>query len=114
MAVDLNDLSPSALSAAMRGGTAGWGQHGSVEHVRYAQPTPARSRRRCQCGCQTRATQVGMANGVALMCGCELAVARWIKDPTEHARNQMRRRHAERNDGAGLGRHPQRQQRLPR
>src|SRR4051794_9753639 len=78
----LDDLSPPALSAAMRGGTAGWGQHGSMtEHVRYAEPVDARSRRRCHCGCRKRATHRGMANGVCLTMGCELFVRGWVKDP---------------------------------
>lgn len=77
---DLNNLSQAARSAAMRGGTAGWGQHGSsIEHTRYAEPTDSRSRRRCHCGCKRRATHVGMANGIALSMGCELAVARWVR-----------------------------------
>lgn len=98
MAADLNDLLPAALRAAMQGGTSGWGEHGSAEgHVRYAHPVQPRSRRRCQCGCGQRATKVGMANGVALMLGCELAVARWVKDPTGFVRDLMRRRQAARN-----------------
>lgn len=63
----------------MRGGTDGWGQVGSVEHVRYAQAAPSTSRRRCPCGCKRRATHLGMANGVALVNACELAVRRWVK-----------------------------------
>lgn len=77
---DLNKLSPSALAAAMRGGTQEWGLHGSaIDHVRYAEPVPAKSRRRCHCGCKRRATHNGMANGVALTDGCELAMARWVR-----------------------------------
>lgn len=78
--MDLDKLSPAALSAAMRGGTTNWGRHGSaLEHVRYAEPIAPRSRRRCHCGCRRRATHVGKANGVALTEGCELAMARWVK-----------------------------------
>ena len=77
---DLNKLHPKALSAAMRGGTAGWGQVASAaEHVRYSQPVRPASRRRCHCGCERRATLMGMANGIALVSGCELAIARWVK-----------------------------------
>lgn len=77
---DLNKLSPSALKAAMTGGTTEWGQWGSSErHVRYMEPVD--SRRRCVCGCGRRETHAGMANGVALMTGCELRVARWVKQP---------------------------------
>lgn len=43
------------------------------------QPIDGASRRRCPCGCQQRATHNGMANGVALMHGCELRVRRWVK-----------------------------------
>lgn len=77
---DLNKLPPAALSAAMRGGTAGWGQWGSVaDHVRYAQPVRPASRRKCRCGCDKRATHLGMANGVAMATGCQLGIQRWIK-----------------------------------
>ena len=77
---DLNNLSPTALSAAMRGGTTAWGQYGSsIDHVRYAELAPSKSRRRCHCGCKRRATHSGMANGVALTMGCELLMARWVR-----------------------------------
>ena len=77
----LNKLTPAALSAAMRGGTAGWGQVASAdEHIRYIQAMPSQSRRRCPCGCGTRATHLGMANGIGLMSGCEMRVRRWIKE----------------------------------
>lgn len=79
---NLNNLPPGALSAAMRGGTDGWGQWGSATgHIRYAIPIRSRGRRRCICGCGKRATHVGAANGIALMNGCVLAVARWVKNP---------------------------------
>lgn len=78
--VNLNELSRQARSAAMRGGTAAWGAIGGLEqHIRYADPLPSSSRRRCSCGCKKRATHLGMANGVALISGCELSVRRWIK-----------------------------------
>lgn len=80
MGVDLDKLSPAALSAAMRGGTAGWGTRGSaLQHIRYTELAPKQLRRRCGCGCGQRATHVGMANGVALAHGCELRIARWVK-----------------------------------
>ena len=47
---------------------------------RYYQLVASTSRRRCDCGCQKRATHLGMANGVCLMIGCELYVRRWIRD----------------------------------
>lgn len=76
----LNTLSKAARSAAMRGGTDGWGQYGSAaDHVRYAEPAPSHSRRRCSCGCKRRASHIGMANGVALASACEIAIRRWVK-----------------------------------
>ena len=76
---NLDTLSPSALKAAMQGGTDNWGRHGSADkHIRYSEPIPSVSRRRCHCGCKQRATHLGMANGVALMNGCELSIARWV------------------------------------
>ena len=76
----LNYMAQAERSAAMRGGTDGWGQIGSCTgHVRYAMPAPPRSRRRCYCGCKRRATHRGMANGVCLTMVCELAVRRWVK-----------------------------------
>lgn len=78
----LNDLSPAALRAAMRTGRDAWGEHGSAEaHARYAQPVQPKSRRRCHCGCKRRATTLGMANGVCLITGCELLIARWVRSP---------------------------------
>lgn len=78
--VDLNKLSKPALSAAMRGGTEGWGQMGSsTMNVRYIDLAPARARRRCHCGCGGRATHRGMANGLCLASGCQMAILRWVK-----------------------------------
>jgi hypothetical protein len=77
---DLGMMSPAARSAAMRGGMDGWGQVGGLPHqVRYMEPAPSTSRRRCSCGCKGRAARVGFANGVALMSGCELVVRRWVR-----------------------------------
>lgn len=82
---DLNKLSRSALSAAMRGGTAGWGEHGSSrEHIRYAELIVPKSRKKCWCGCGGKRTHAGMANGVCLTTACELGVRRWVK--TGHVR----------------------------
>jgi hypothetical protein len=84
--VNLNELTPAALSAAMRGGTSGWGQVASAaEHVRYSQPAQPTSRRKCHCGCNRRATHMGMANGMALTSGCQLAIQRWIKTGRKRA-----------------------------
>jgi len=78
--VDITTLSKAAKSAAMRGGTDGWGTVGnSAAHVRYVEPVDPKSRRRCGCGCKRRATHTGMANGVALVTACELAARRWVK-----------------------------------
>ena len=77
---DLNTMSPAARSAAMRGGMDGWGQYGSSDkHIRYMEPKPSTSRRRCQCGCKRRATHLGMVNGIGLCSGCELSIRRWVK-----------------------------------
>lgn len=80
----LGELTSPALKAAMQGGTNGWGQWSSAaDHVRYAEPYPKeywRRRRNCPCGCKKRSTHTGSANGVALMSGCELRVARWVKN----------------------------------
>ena len=59
---------------------ASFGEWGSIEvHTRYKQLIEPKSRRLCHCGCKTRATHVGMANGVALIEGCNLSVSRWVK-----------------------------------
>jgi len=58
-----------------------FGKWGSAElHERYAVPVDSRHRRRCSCGCRQRETHRGMANGVALMSGCQLYVRRWVRD----------------------------------
>jgi hypothetical protein len=88
--VDLNKLSRAALEAAMRGGTAGWGQIGSsTEHQRYAEVLPKRRGRRkdCHCGCKQRVTHAGMANGVCLCQGCELSIRRWVRTGATRAPN---------------------------
>ena len=79
--MSLNDLSPAALKAALRGGTERWGRWGSIGHIRYAEPIVGRKgRRKCRCGCGGRRTHMGMANGVALTGGCELSMRRWVRD----------------------------------
>jgi len=81
MIARLNDLAPAALRAALTGGTVDWGVHGSAaDHVRYAQENPT-YRSLCRCGCRKRAKWIGMANGMGLFWGCELAVRRWVKAP---------------------------------
>ena len=55
-----------------------WETYGNAAiHRRYSQSTD--SRKRCSCGCTHPVTHLGMANGVALMSGCELSVARWVR-----------------------------------
>jgi hypothetical protein len=55
-----------------------WGTWGNArEHRRYKQPISYR--RKCRCGCGGWSTHLGMANGVALMDGCELSVRRWVR-----------------------------------
>lgn len=78
--LDLSALTPTELSAAMRGGTVNWGLHGSVDqHIRYSVLRSPRARKKCHCGCGRRATHAGMANGVCLTIGCELHVRRWVR-----------------------------------
>lgn len=79
---DMNKLSRQALSAAMRGGTQGWGEVGSSKrHVRYSEPIERRPGRKknCWCGCGGHRTHRGMANGLALTDACELGIARWVR-----------------------------------
>jgi len=60
-----------------------WGLYASAtEHRRYSEPLPTTSRKRCSC-CRRRATHRGMANGLALMRGCDLRVRRWVRDGYE-------------------------------
>ena len=50
-------------------------------HRRYkVEAVPAMKRRKCRCGCERRITHMGAANGVGLYWGCELSVARWVRD----------------------------------
>lgn len=82
MSVNLQKLSQPALSAAMRGGTEGWGEYGSInEHVLYAEPQNARHGHylKCRCGCGKKAKWRLMANGLCMMEGCEFSVRRSAK-----------------------------------
>lgn len=81
---DLNDLSPAALAAAMKGGTSTWGEWGSVaHHALYVELRHSATRRRlCRCGCRKWSTHVTAANGVCLATGCELSMRRWAKEMT--------------------------------
>lgn len=50
-------------------------------HVRALKKIEGRKgRRKCHCGCGTRSTHIGTANGIALTSGCELFVRRWVRD----------------------------------
>ena len=60
-----------------------WGEGGSISDPRYITEAPKKGRRRCTCGCGQWATHTGMANGVALMGGCELSVRRWVRNPSD-------------------------------
>jgi hypothetical protein len=76
--IDLNNLSPEALKAAMKSGTEQWGNWGSARHHElYVQIN--KSRRKCHCGCGGRQSHGVFANGVILMGGCELLCRRAAK-----------------------------------
>ena len=76
----LQTLKGQALKAAMQGGVAGWGEFGlSSEHIRFAVAVKNSSCGRCSCGCESRATHHGAANGIVLVTGCQLSIQRWIK-----------------------------------
>lgn len=55
--------------------------YGHEDGHRTSEPRP-RMRQRCWCGCRGRKTHTGMADGVALMYGCEWLVRLWVRDPT--------------------------------
>ncbi len=79
----MKELSPAALSAAMRGGIAEWGQRASIkEHVGYVEQQAARRGRylKCRCGCGQRAKHRAMFNGICMAEGCELSMRRFVKD----------------------------------
>lgn len=78
----LNNLSPAALAAAMRGGTAEWGEYASIrEHVGYVEPQTARGGHylKCRCGCGRKAKHRAMFNGICMAEGCELSMHRFVK-----------------------------------
>lgn len=81
-AMNFNKLSPTAMKAAMEGGTEAWGQHGSIfQHRLYVEPQDARGGHylKCRCGCGGRAKFRLMANGVCMGEGCELSLRREAK-----------------------------------
>lgn len=48
-------------------------------HPRTMRKVKSTSRRRCQCGCNQKATYVFLANGCGMGAGCELVARRWVK-----------------------------------
>jgi len=34
---------------------------------------------RCRCGCDRRASHLGLADGLCMISGCELTVRRWVR-----------------------------------
>ena len=91
--VDLNRLKGSELSAAMRGGTEGWGKQGSVNNIKYSVQKPKAAGRccGCSCGCKSSITHLGMANGVCLISGCEFSVKLWVSTGRIKAMENFRR-----------------------
>lgn len=67
-----------------------WGS--ATEHQRTMRFIEDGRRRRRQCGggCDARATHLGLANGVALMSGCEWHVRMWVKSPLNSLRCSLR------------------------
>ena len=47
---------------------------------RAIRKVPSTSRKICSCGCNTRATHTGTAQGAAMVRGCELKIRRWVRD----------------------------------
>lgn len=87
----LAEMTPAEVRAYMAS-SGDFGIYGSINHPnRYAVKIEGRrGRRKCHCGCGKMSTHSGRANGVALMSGCELTVARWVKDPVSY----LKARHA--------------------
>ncbi len=80
--MSLSGLSPQAFKAALRTGTKGWGQRGSLfDHALYVEPQGARRGHylKCRCGCGGKARFRLMANGVCMSEGCELSLRRRIR-----------------------------------
>jgi hypothetical protein len=48
-------------------------------HYRTFEKMSPNSQRRCECGCNQRATHIGKVSGVGVIIGCELTVRRWAK-----------------------------------
>jgi hypothetical protein len=79
--VNLNDLEKSALAAAMRGGTSGWGQVASVVRACAIRSTggtslsPPLSLRMQSAWRHTWVWQTG----IGLVTGCALSIQRWVR-----------------------------------
>tara|TARA_R100001244_G_scaffold2541_3_gene3962 strand:+ start:139 stop:435 length:297 start_codon:yes stop_codon:yes gene_type:complete len=94
---DLNGLPPQALRAAMKTGTAGWGEWGGArDHELYVLPSnhEPRRRRKCHCGCGKRGTHSVFANGVCLSSGCEFECHRWAREMNARRANAAPRKPA--------------------
>ena len=58
-----------------------YGMANALTDYRDTVPLPGQSRRRCSCGCGTRAALMLRAAGAAMGVGCEMHAARWVRDP---------------------------------
>lgn len=52
----------------------------AIIHNRTMSELSKKSRRKCRCGCNNRATHIGMANYIALTLGCEFYIRLWVRD----------------------------------
>lgn len=74
------DHEAERIRAVANGLIEGGFRRGSAEGHRTFGAAAPTSRRRCSCGCGSRASFVGYGDGVALMMGCEISVRRWVRD----------------------------------
>lgn len=75
-----------------------WGS--ALKHTRTWMLDKKRRRRACGiCGCQNKSTHLGLANGIALMGGCEWHVKRWCRDPLADMRIEATKRLEQRERG---------------
>jgi hypothetical protein len=80
--VDFETATAKYRAQASATGQTGWGEYGSAaDHQRYLYELPGRyrNRRRCYCGCGGKASHGGAVNGLAMACGCEMAMRRWVR-----------------------------------
>ena len=52
----------------------------AMQYKRTMTPAMPWSLVRCRCGCNGRASHLGLADGACMMSGCELTVRRWVRD----------------------------------